>query len=49
MNKKAVGIGLFALGLALVVAFTGRLAGSVPGIVFMILGVVFLVTNGKAR
>jgi hypothetical protein len=42
MNNKTTGIGFFVLGLALTVVFSGRLIGSIPGIVFMIIGIVFM-------
>ena len=49
MNNKAVGIGLFVIGLGVTVVFSGRLAGSIPGIVFMIIGIVFLVKPTKTN
>jgi hypothetical protein len=42
MNKKTAGIGLLVLGLALMVVFNGRLTGSIPGIVFMVIGIVLM-------
>jgi hypothetical protein len=49
MNNKAVGIGLLVLGLALTVVFSGRLIGSIPGIIFMIIGIVVLLGLVKKK
>jgi hypothetical protein len=47
MNNRAVGIGLFTLGLSLAVIFSNRTVGIIPGVIFMIIGAVFLVTRGE--
>jgi hypothetical protein len=49
MNNKGIGIGLFVVGLALTVTFSGRLMGSIPGIVFMIIGVFFLINGSRKK
>jgi hypothetical protein len=42
MNNKTIGIGFFVLGLALTIVFSGNLVGSIPGIIFMIIGIIFI-------
>jgi hypothetical protein len=46
MNNRAVGIGLFTLGLALTVIFSSRTIGIIAGVIFMGVGIVFLARRG---
>jgi hypothetical protein len=48
-KRKAVGIGLFVVGLGLVIAFKEKPAGNISGIIFTIVGFILLIANGKAR